>query len=248
MSSGLHALLLQVGGHAPRELQRLLLDQRLGQRQLRRSRAGPSSPGPSAPPRPCASVRASGSPRLRARRSSTLAALDAECRGERAVERRHVGRASPASPSARTARSFRRLPCRDSRPETSARKSRVSPAAAPASAASNSGSMRPSPSVIAKSFAWPPGNSTPSIVPVKSTITRSPVCAPRATGSNTARCLRSTSSVRSMSASRHLDLRPLDRDGREVAQLDLGIDLEHRGELERLARRRPAPCRGSMRG
>ncbi len=101
-------------------------------------------------------------------------------------------------------------------------------------AASNSGSMRPSPSVIAKSFACPPGNSTPSIVPVKSTTTRSAVAASRATDAYVVRCLRSTSSVRSTSAGVTSACGRVDRDGRDVAERHLGIDLEHGGELERV--------------
>ena len=113
----------------------------------------------------------------------------------------------------------------------------------PRTAASNSGSIRPSPSTIGKSCAWPPWNSTPSIVPVKSTCTRSPACAARSTGAYVVRCLRRTSSVRSTSCGVTSARGRVIAIVADVAELDLGIDLEHRRELERLGRRLLAALR-----
>ena len=103
--------------------------------------------------------------------------------------------------------------------------------------------MRPSPSSTVKSLACPPGNSTPSIVPVKSTTTRSPFCAGRPASCHVARCLRSTSSVRSTSAGSTADVRALDGKPRHVGRADLRVDLEDRGELDRVGRRRVARAR-----
>ncbi|CFW29909.1 Uncharacterised protein [Bordetella pertussis] len=78
----------------------------------------------------------------------------------------------------------------------------LSPAFRPSAASSNSGSMRPWPSTNGKSSALPPSKGTPSIVPAKSSTTRSPSCEARPSRiSNLARCLRSTSSVWLTSAS-----------------------------------------------
>jgi hypothetical protein len=47
----------------------------------------------------------------------------------------------------------------------------------------------------------PPSNDSPSIVPTKSTVTRSPSAAPRSTGTHVARWLRSFSIMASRSGS-----------------------------------------------
>ena len=110
----------------------------------------------------------------------------------------------------------------------------------PVTAASNSGSIRPSPRLMAKSFACPPWNSTPSMRPLKSTMTRSPAAA------GTAR-RRVGGALLAQHLDRVVDVgrpdlghRPGDRRRREVADADLGIHLEHGRELELVlaARRR----------
>ena len=106
----------------------------------------------------------------------------------------------------------------------------------------------PSPSTIGKSCACPPGNSTPSIVPVKSTCTRSPRCAARSTGAYVVRCLRSTSSVRSTSCG------VTSATGRVIAIVADVADLELRDRPRTPPRTRAlrsagcSPRCGSMRG
>ena len=107
----------------------------------------------------------------------------------------------------------------------------------PSAAASNSGSMLPSPSANWKSLAWPPANSTPSMVPVKSTFRRSPFSAlPLARVER--RALATQHVERAVDVGRgDVDHRTLDRQAAEVADLHLGIHLEHRRELERAGAR-----------
>ena len=108
-----------------------------------------------------------------------------------------------------------RLPCRGSRRGTSARNVLVSPAFMPVTAASNSGSMRPSPSTIAKVLRLAARELDAVDRAGEVDVHAIAVCAPRARPRRyVVRCLRSTSSVRSTSGGVDLDLRPLDRDRR----------------------------------
>ncbi len=92
---------------------------------------------------------------------------------------------------------------------------RSSPALAPARPSSKPGMKLPWPSTIGAPSAVPPSNASPSILPTKSTVTRSPVCAARSSsGVNVT--LRSTSSPTALSmasastsATRRSSFRPL---------------------------------------
>ena len=91
---------------------------------------------------------------------------------------------------------------RGSRPGNVSGKVFDSPAFMPRTAASNSASIRPSPMMNGKSSALPPANGSPSIVPAKSIVTRSPSAAgARGRARSVTRCLRRISSVLSIAAS-----------------------------------------------
>ena len=228
-----------------------MLDQRLGQRQLRRLAQALHRLVLQRPPRPCASARASGSTA-----TSRAQVLDA-CRDlmPNAVANAPssggtFGRVDLASPSARTAPSCRRLPCRDSRPETSAETTCVSPAVMPGERRLELGQhaalAERDREVLAPGRR---GTRRRRWCPVKSTFTRSPVSARRALTGSIRRALLAQHVERAVDVGvGHVDLRALDRRRRDVAQLDLGIDLEHRRELERAVGRRRRLAAGSMRG
>ena len=95
--------------------------------------------------------------------------------------------------------------------------------------ASNCSSIWPSPIMNWKPSALPPSNGTPSILPSKSIVTRSPsggaVGLP-ARCAKVRRCLRRMSSVLSIAASVDFGRHALDLGLGQVAELDLGVDLE----------------------
>ena len=161
------------------------------------------------------------------------AARDAERLRELGVDRRQLRLARPPSPSARTPPPCPRLPCRDSRPGNVSANVFVSPALIPATAASNSGSIRPSPRMIAKSFAWPPGNSTPSMRPRE---IDDHAIAGRRGARHAARSARAACAAPRSCASTSSG--PTSATGRSIVTVDRspsctsGIDLEHRRELE----------------
>ena len=184
-----------------------MLDQRLRQRELRLRRAAPASPGPSAR---ASILRFSSSLQVRldfGAQVVDVAARDAERRAR--TPRRAAARCGSATSFTVSANSrvFPRLPCRDSRRGTCSANVFVSPAFMPGDRGLELG-QHPAFAEHDREVLAPgrPGTATPSIVPVKSTVTRSPVCAPRVDRRrNVARCLRRISSVRSTSAARHFD-------------------------------------------
>ena len=85
-----------------------------------------------------------------------------------------------------------------------------------------------------KSSALPPWKVSPSILPSKSTVTRSPSCAAASCGrwAKVRRCLRRMSRVLSMAASLTSVLSFSTSARGQVADLDFGVHLEHRVESQ----------------
>ena len=127
----------------------------------------------------------------------------------------------------------------------------------PISCSSKPGMNVPEPMLTPTSPPVPPSNGSPSILPVKSMTTRSPVSAlaPSLLGANGRLCSAMRLSASSTSASRHLGGEPFELDALEVGELDrrhdldrdrvgeVGLALDHLLDLALLGRHGDLPAR-----